>query len=287
VTQEITEAAGEHTHARSERVDRVRARYQRSLVRQVLARLNEIDGLNQAMLLGANVVLTILPLMVLLSSFASRRADDDIALHMGLDERAATIVRHLFAAQKPKLGLAVIIAFVFLGFWTLGVVASLQNLYERAYDLDHRGFRDAHRFVAWMVGFCTVIVLVGASVRPVMHVTAAPVLVELINFALITPFVWWTMHFLLNGRVDWHDLVPPAIATGIGMVGLGVFSKLYFSSTIISDSKLYGSIGAVFSLVTWVIAVASVLVVGTVFGAEWQARRVARAAGVSAPPAHP
>jgi uncharacterized BrkB/YihY/UPF0761 family membrane protein len=55
--------------------------------------------------------------------------------------------------------------------------------------------------------------------------------------------------------------------------GLGVFSTLYFSSTIISDSKTYGSIGAVLSLVTWFVAIGSVIILGAVAGTVWRDRK--------------
>jgi uncharacterized BrkB/YihY/UPF0761 family membrane protein len=43
-----------------------------------------------------------------------------------------------------------------------------------------------------------------------------------------------------DGRVRivrWRRLLPSAIATGVGFAGLGVLSRFYFSSSIISDGK--------------------------------------------------
>ena len=45
------------------------------------------------------------------------------------------------------------------------------------------------------------------------------------------------------------------LSTGVFFVGLGVFSGFYFSSTIISDSKTYGNIGAVFAILGAISAV--------------------------------
>jgi membrane protein len=87
------------------------------------------------------------------------------------------------------------------------------------------------------------------------------------------PFLWWTMHFLLARRVPWTRLLPSALATGLFAAGLGVFSTLYFSSTIISDDRLYGPIGAVFDLVSWLIAIGAVVILGAVAGALWQERQ--------------
>jgi membrane protein len=70
--------------------------------------------------------------------------------------------------------------------------------------------------------------------------------------------------------------LPSAIATGVLFGLLGVFSSLYFSSTIISDSKTYGSIGAVFGIMTWLIAIGAVIIIGAVTGAVWHVRRSQR-----------
>jgi membrane protein len=48
---------------------------------------------------------------------------------------------------------------------------------------------------------------------------------------------------------------------------------VYFSSAIISDSRLYGTIGVVFTLLTWFIAIGAVIVLGAVAGATWDQRK--------------
>jgi Virulence factor BrkB len=84
---------------------------------------------------------------------------------------------------------------------------------------------------------------------------------------------WWTMHFLLAGRASWHALIRPALVTAVLWLALAVFSSISLSSSIVSDSKLYGTIGVVFTLLTWFILVATVLVLGAAFGAVWQKRK--------------
>jgi uncharacterized BrkB/YihY/UPF0761 family membrane protein len=51
------------------------------------------------------------------------------------------------------------------------------------------------------------------------------------------------------------------------------FSKFYFSDTVISDSKTYGTIGAMFSLMTWFTAIGAVIILAAVAGALWADRR--------------
>lgn len=61
---------------------------------------------------------------------------------------------------------------------------------------------------------------------------------ELVTYAGVTAFFWWTMHFLLAGRVSWRLLIRPAILTALLWIGLDLFSSVYFSSQVVSDSRL-------------------------------------------------
>jgi membrane protein len=61
--------------------------------------------------------------------------------------------------------------------------------------------------------------------------------------------------------------------TALFWLGLELFSSVYFSATIISDSRLYGTIGVVFSLLTWFIAIGAVVVLGAVGGVTGNSRR--------------
>jgi uncharacterized BrkB/YihY/UPF0761 family membrane protein len=109
------------------------------------------------------------------------------------------------------------------------------------------------------IDFSDQVMLFGAG----MLVSALPFLILLSAFA--------------SNRVD-DDIslrlgLPSAISTGVFFAGLGVFSKFYFSSTIISDSKTYGTIGAVFSIMTWFVAIGAVIILGAVAGATWEDRK--------------
>ena len=81
------------------------------------------------------------------------------------------------------------------------------------------------------------------------------------------------MHFLLAGRVSWRLLLGPAVLTTLLWIGLELFFWVYFSASIISDSRLYGTIGVVFSLMIWFIAIGAVIVLGAVGGATWDQRK--------------
>ena len=134
-------------------------------------------------------------------------------------------------------------------------------------------YRDLYRLLTWIVVLCLTVVLESLAGKPVSNVSAGGWLAPLITVAIMTPFFWWTMHFLLAGRVPWRKLLPSAITTGVCFGSLGVFSRFYFSETIISDSKTYGTIGAVFAIMTWLVAIGAVIILGAVAGVVWEDRK--------------
>ena len=208
-------------------------------------------------------------------AFASQRVDDDISLRMGLDRRAAGIVDHLFTSAPASLNAATVTSLVFVTAGLLAVASSLQQIYEKVFHQAHRGLRDLFRLLAWIVVSCLAVAFDSVAERPVSS-AAGGWLAPLVTVAIMTPFVWWTMHFLLAGRVPWRRLLPSAIITGVFFGGLGVFSKFYFSETIVSDSKTYGTVGAIFGILTWFIAIGAVIILGAVAGVVWEDRRNCR-----------
>jgi membrane protein len=133
--------------------------------------------------------------------------------------------------------------------------------------------RELYRLLTWIAVLCCTVAFESVAERPASSASAGGWLAPLVTVGIMMPFFWWTMHFLLAGRVPWRKLLPSAIITGVFFGGLGVFSKFYFSETIISDSKTYGTIGAVFSIMTWLIAIGAVIILGAVAGVVWEDRR--------------
>jgi membrane protein len=251
-----------------------RGQFEGSLAQSFLARLKDLDFADQAVLFGAGLLVSLLPFVILLSAFASQRIDDDISLRLGLDHKAAGIMDHLFTTAPATLTAATATSLVFLVFGTVAVASSLQQIYEKVFGQDHHGgWRDLWRLLTWIVVLGAVVVAESLAARPVSAVTGGGWLAPLVTVGIMTPFFWWTMHFLLAGRVAWRTLLPAAIITGVFYGGLGVFSKFYFSGTIISDSKTYGTIGAIFGIMTWFIAIGAVIILGAVAGVAWEDRR--------------
>ncbi len=262
-----------------------RARFEGSLAQSFLQRLKALDFASRAVLFGSGLLVSLLPSVILLSAFASQRVNDDISQRLGLDRRAERIVDHLFTSAPATLSVATATSLVFLIAGMLSVASSLREIYETVFRQDHRGLRDLYRLrdryrlqdlyrlLTWIVVLGVVMVAESLAEQPVSAVDDGGWLTPLVTVAIMAPFYWWTMHFLLAGRVRWRMLLPSAIITGVFFGGLGFFSKFYFSETIISDSKTYGTIGAIFGIMTWFIAIGAVIILGAAAGAVWKDRR--------------
>lgn len=254
-----------------------RARYEGSFAQDIVSGLGAVDFGDRIITFGACLLLSVMPLIIVLSAFASHRIQDDIARHLGLGAQGTRIVEGLFKASVTSFNLAVLVSLVVSFAGTVAVARSVQVMYERAFAFPPLARAQGWlRCVVWVVAISGLLIADGAIERTLIGDVghAGFGLVELVPFTL---FFWWSTHFLLGGRESWPRVLPAAIATGLFWVSLGVFAAFYFSSTLVSDSKTYGTIGATFTLATWFIAIGAVLTLGAVVGAAWQRRRAATA----------
>jgi membrane protein len=252
------------------RVIAVRSRYKASWAGEIGRELKGLDFVNWITVFGASLLWSALPLIILLSSFADERIDDDLSRHIGLNSQGAHIVRTLFRGTPAHGVEPILTGFLFTVSGVVAVVSSLQFIYERIFGQKPRGWRNLPRGIGWLVTLLALLAVDGVIDGPIRHNADAAVL-DLVSLVTTTLFFWWTLHYLLAGRVAWRRLFRPALTSGVLWIGFGLFSTVYFSSLLISDSHTYGTIGVVFTLITWFFLIGGIIVLGAVFGAAWQA----------------
>lgn len=249
-----------------------RGRFDGSPVQVFLRQLGVLDVVNTSVLFGAALLMSVLPFIILLSSLANHRVDTDLSRHIGLDQQGAVIVSQLFRSTPAHSVAGIASALIFAAAGTMAVADSLQTIYERVFGQPHRGWKDAPRFVTWSGVLFGVLVAESVISEPV-RAAVGPLGQGVVSYAGVAAFFCWTMHFLLAGRVHWRQLVRPAITTALLWIVLELFSAAYFSRTIIADSRLYGTIGVVFSLMIWFVAIGAVIMLGAVAGATWNQQK--------------
>jgi len=254
-----------------QRLGAARDRYEGSWIEEIIKRLKALDFVNWTTIFGAELLWSALPFIILLGALANERIDDDLSRHIGLNTRGATIVRSLFRNTPTHAIEPIVTGLIFALAGMIAVVGSLQVIYERTFDQPHRGWRDLPRFFVWVAVVLGALIAEAIVSKPV-RTAAGPVVERLVSFVVVTIFFAWTMHFLLAGRAPWRHLIRPALVTALLWLALALFSAIYFPSVVISDSKLYGTIGVVFTLLTWFMLIGAVIVLGAACGAVWQER---------------
>ena len=265
----------QHDHSADDRAGRwlnaARRRYQRSRVQAIIAQLRALHFFEWTTIFGAELLWSALPFIILLSSLANERIDDDLSRHIGLNGQGAQILGTLFRNSPSHAVVPIATGLLFTLAGVIAVVSSLQVLYERAFAQEHRGWRDLPRYFAY-VGILLAVLIAEGSVSGPERRAAGPVVQAVLTFVVVAIFFAWTMHFLLAGRVSWRRVIRPSLVTAVLWLGLAFFSSAYFSSVVIDDSRTYGTIGVVFTLLTWFILIGSVIVLGAGCGSVWQRR---------------
>ena len=249
-------------------VDAIRARYSGSWIQELRAHLEAVQFYERTVVIGAELLWSALPLLILLSSFANERIDDDISRHIGLNPEGARIVHHLFRGHPSHAIEPILTGFIICGAGVISVVQSMQVVYERLYGTEHHGWRDLPRYLAWFAVLLALLVA-EATFGTEVHGLAGQIAQAVVTLLVAFAFIGWSIRFLLHGKVSWSDVIPSAAATGFLWLALALFSSAYFSPMVVDDSKNFGAIGVVFSFLTWFILIASVIVIGAALGAVW------------------
>jgi membrane protein len=279
VENEDNRVKGGAEQSSTRRLDRVagwwRDRYEGSAAQDLIKGLGRAEFGNWIILFGASFLLSVLPLIILLGALANTRVDDNIDTRLGLGRQGTQIVDSLFRSSHAGWNFGVVVALVLSLAGTIAVARSVQKLYLQVFDHpDKRGWSNVLRCLVWALAVAAEVVVDALISRPLRDLPAGRVFLGLGNLVIVLALFWWGIHFLLRGEESWRRLFPAALATGVFWVGLGAFASIYFSSTLVSDSQLYGAIGVVFTFITWFIAIGAVIILGAVAGHVWVIRRM-------------
>ena len=234
----------------------------RGLTVQAYRRGVEIELMHRAFGFAALGFVTLVPLLIVVAAAAplNGRTFPEWAIGgIGLSGRAATSVNHLFSPPRRVLSTTTAFSLAVLAIFGLSFVAAVQTGMARIWELPAARLMSVWRQAIWLAVLVGLL-LVGADLLALLH---DGWFITTLRWGATaggaTLFFWWTPAFLLEGRVAWRALLPGAVFTVIGLVGLRLFSAVIFSPLLVSSAVTYGSIGAVLIVVTWLIAIGYVI----------------------------
>ncbi len=264
------------------------------MITHLLSHLISVNVLDSATRLAAQTFLTAVPLLFVVASIAPQSVRDQFvrSLHdtFGLTGSSdAELKKVLQGSGEPSDelrqttgavgGLMVLIS-------ATACSRAMQRLCQRAWSLPGASARvAAWRWIAWLATWLVMFGVQG-SLRNGFGL-GLWLGVPLLLIAEVGIW-WWTHHLLLVARVPWPPLLPGALLAGTALTLLTSTAPLYVPRALNHSLAKYGSLGVVFTALSWLITLCVVATLCVTAGAvvarePWAARRLGPP-GPSGPP---
>ncbi|MCM3886276.1 ribonuclease BN [Frankia sp. R82] len=231
------------------------------------------------MTLAALILMLFFPFVITLAAVSPLRpggAAEIIVRRMGLNHDAALAVERLFTPHSGGSAQAewTVLGAVWLSLGGLSLAGAVQSVYLRVFRVPAFGLRGVPAQAVWLAGLIVFLAGTTATGAALTGTVVGQVCQALIVIAAMGLLFWIGTWVLVRGRLAWRDILPVAVFTTIGLTGLGVVSRLLFSTSIVENERNYGEIGVVFTLLSWLIGLGVVLTGGAIVGAWYNTQEI-------------
>ena len=233
---------------------------------EVQRHFGAIRGANLAAAISMRAFLALFPIALLAIAFVGFAGGDahtvarSIGNALGLgDDLSKTLVQTVVSAQRRKVESSIVgvLGLVWTG---TGLTAAVNAAWDEAWNIRGGGLRGRAIGVVWLLGglvFLTLIVGTGILLRRV------DILLEfgiIGGIAANTLFFYWTAIVLPARKIPRRAMRFPALCAGIALEVLKVIGSRFVPELVLRSSSLYGTIGAVFALLVWLLVLGRLVV---------------------------
>lgn len=233
---------------------------------------SELELMHRSMGFAALGFLTLVPLLVVVAAVDPANGQgfaEWLGEGLGVGVSAQQEVEDLFAEPRKALEATTALGLAALAVFGLTFGSALQTGYEKVWELPAARWHTMWRHAVWLAALIGYL-FASAQITQDRAPEGRPFATSLWHFvtAVVSAvvFFWWSQRLLLVGRVGWRALLPGAVVTVIGLIGLRVFSQLVFSPLIASNAGTYGPYGTVLVVQSWLVGVSVVVFGGAVVG---------------------
>ncbi len=234
-----------------------------------------LEGFERCIVLSSQAFTALIPLLILVSTLAPADQEDlisdTIIRKFGLSGGSADAVEQLFTAPAAATSSLSVFSALLLIYSGVSFTRRLGAMYRGAWEQEKEGVRSG--LFATLGLFVLIVEVVLAYVirnlvarLPLDWVWAIPI-------TAITGAVLWTSipYLLLNRQVHWRRLAVGGATTAVGTALLTMATTIYMPPLVERYTNEFGLFGITMALIGWLLAASYILVVCTVFGAEFDA----------------
>ena len=230
-------------------------------------RFLKVEGTMQATVLAAQAFTSLIPFLVVGAAVGPGEGDigERIVDRFDLEGSAARSVEQLFGDAGQVESAVTWVSVIILILSALSFTRALQRMYQRSYCTGGTTWKEQWRGLAWLGGFATFLIVSS----PLKHALSD---VGGVVFALAVSTasgfaIWLCTPSILLGSIGWRHLLPGALISAVLGAVLAAASGIYVPVVMTWSADRYGLIGVAFTIQSWLLAAAFVVVVGAVIGA--------------------
>jgi membrane protein len=242
-------------------------------------RYQAADGQLYAVLLSAYFFVTMLPVLLVAGSYVYRNPTalaDRVEHRLGLHGTTADLFSTVMVGAGEHKVSAVLIAVLDLFLFGLGFGRVLQLAHARSWGLDLRksAIADQARYAEVLAAMVVAVFLFVLETKALKGDPSwIGYLLDIVWVALLLSFFVWTPRVLLHKRIAARDLLPGAIFTVLGLIGVRLISSLLLTHWLNWYSTTYGAFGIVIALFFWIILDATILILAAALSPALAHRR--------------
>lgn len=187
----------------------------------------------------------------------------------GVSGAASQQVAQALSAGRQSWWIAVLAAVALLLWTGRSLAKALTMMHAHAWEMPvprqsqwRRILNGAMLFAAFLV------VVVASALTSRIHVLRW--LLGPVAMTALTAAAWlFVSRRMPNRAVTWTDLLPGALAVGIGVTALNTVSTVYLPSKIQRASEMYGALGIAGTILLWLFVIGQLMVSATLLNAVW------------------
>ena len=237
----------------------------RTLIRTATASVR-VGLFDRAMTIAAQFFTSVLPILILATTWAGKDEAEAISNAMGMPEESRSLIDQALSSSETA-------AFGIVGtLFVLGSATSLSRALTRAFVAIWQVRRPKGSIgTAWR---WLAVVLVLALALVVGHTLSEqakflppravwPVALSLLTDVGVAVFVPWV---LLAGIVGVRQLLPGALVFAVVMLGVRPAADAWLPRALETSAERYGPIGLAFTYLAWLYVVSFIFVAATILG---------------------